>query len=185
MQSRLLIIPLLGFYLSPASRAYSILTHEAVIDSVWKDNFQPLLQKRFPDASEEDLRRARACAYGGAIIQDIGYYPFGSKLVSDLTHYVRSGDFILNMLAEARDLNEYAFALGSLAHYSSDNNGHAVAVNRAVPLMFPKMRKKFGDVVTYSDNPTSHMRVEFAFDVAQVAQGNYASDAYHQFIGFE
>jgi hypothetical protein len=105
--------------------------------------------------------------------------------VSDLTHYVRSGDLILAMLGEAQDLNEYAFALGSLAHYASDNNGHRVAVNRAVPLLYPKLRRKFGDVVTYADNPAAHIKMEFAFDVAQVAQGNYATDAYHQFIGFE
>jgi hypothetical protein len=185
MLLRLFLIPVVGLCVSSTSQAYSILTHEAVIDAAWKDNIQPLLLKRFPKATEDELRKAHAYAYGGAIIQDIGYYPFGNKFVSDLSHYVRSGDFILNLIAEAQDLNEYAFALGSLAHYSSDNNGHGVAVNRAVPLMFPKLREKFGDVITYADNPTAHMKVEFAFDVAQIAQGNYAPNAYHEFIGFE
>src|SRR5262249_22357178 len=131
------------------------------------------------------LRKARAYAYGGAIIQDIGYYPFGAKLVSDLTHYVRSGQFILNLLADAQDLSEYAFALGSLAHYAGDYNRHRTAVNRSVPILFPKMAREFGNAVTYADDPASHVKTEFAFDVAQVAQGNFASDAYHDLIGFE
>src|SRR5262245_50710053 len=119
---------------TPASFSYSVLTHEAIIDSVWADSFKPLLIKRFPKATEEQLREAYAHAYGGAIIQDMGYYPFGSKLFTDLTHYVRSGDFIEALLKEARDLNEYAFALGALAHYAADNEGHSIAVNPAVPL---------------------------------------------------
>ena len=171
--------------LTSLCQGYSVLTHEAIIDAAWKDNIQPLLLKRFPQATAEELRKAHAYAYGGAIIQDIGYYPFGKQFLSDLTHYVRSGKFIENLLADAGDLNEYAFALGSLAHYAADNAGHRVAVNRAVPLMFPKMKKRFGDVVTYADNKVSHIRVEFAFDVSQVAQGNYAPDSYHDFIGFE
>ena len=185
MHSRLTAVLLFGVFSSQVSYGYSILTHEAVLDSAWKDNLQPLLLKRFPNATEEELRMAHAYAYGGAIIQDIGYYPFGNKFVSDLTHYVRSGDFILNLIAEAQDLNEYAFGLGSLAHYASDNLGHRVAVNRAVPMLYPKLRRQFGDVITYADHPASHIKTEFAFDVAQVAEGNYASDAYHQFIGFE
>jgi hypothetical protein len=185
MVSRLLVVLLAGVVGSTSARGYSVLTHEAVIDAAWKDNLQPLLLKRYPNASEEDLRKAHAYAYGGAIIQDIGYYPFGNKFVSDLTHYVRSADFILTLLADAQDLNEYAFALGSMAHYAGDNHGHREAVNRAVPLLFPKMRTRFGNIVTYADDSASHIKTEFAFDVAQVAQGNYATDAYHNLIGFE
>ncbi|MCU1335752.1 MAG: hypothetical protein JWO19_1333 [Bryobacterales bacterium] len=170
--------------LAPLAEGYSVLTHEAIIDSAWKDNIKPLLLRRFPDASEDDIRKAQAYAYGGAIIQDMGYYPFGSKLFTDLAHYVRSGDFVLGLLDEAQDLNEYAFALGSLAHFASDNNGHPEATNRVVPMMFPKLKKKFGPVVTYADNPAAHLKVEFAFDVIQVAQGHYAPQAYHDFIGF-
>ena len=184
MRFRLLHILIACAGLTPLAQAYSVLTHEAIIDATWKDNIQPLLLNRFPAATEDELAKAHAYAYGGAIIQDIGYYPFGARLVSDLTHYVRSGDFILNLLSEAQDLNEYAFALGSLAHYASDNLGHK-AINRAVPMLFPKMRRRFGDNVTYADSRSSHIKVEFAFDVAQVAQGNYAPDSYHRFIGFE
>jgi hypothetical protein len=163
---------------------YSVLTHEEVVDLVWKDNLVPLLKKRFPSASDDDLKKAHAFAYGGSLIQDMGYYPFGSKYFSDLTHYVRSGDFVANMVNEASDINEYAFALGALAHYSADNCGHPT-VNRAVAIEFPKLRKKYGDVVTYEDNPKDHIRVEFGFDVTQVAKNRYTSDAYHDFIGFE
>ncbi|MCU1303081.1 MAG: hypothetical protein JWQ87_3365 [Candidatus Sulfotelmatobacter sp.] len=164
--------------------AYSVLTHEEVVDLVWKDNLIPLLKKRFPAATDDDLKKAHAFAYGGSLIQDMGYYPFGSKYFSDLTHYVRSGDFIVNLINQATDLNEYAFALGALAHYSSDNCGHPT-INKAVGIEFPKLRKKYGDVVTYEDDPKAHIRTEFGFDVTQVAKNRYTSDRYHDFIGFE
>jgi len=170
--------------LTQTSGAYSVLTHEEVVDLLWKDDIQPLLTTRFAGASAEDLKKAHAFAYGGCLVQDMGYYPFGNKYFSDLTHYVRSGDFIVNLLNEAYDLNEYAFALGALAHYSSDNLGHPI-VNQAVALQFPKLRKKFGKEVTYADNPKAHIRTEFGFDVTQVAKNRYTSDRYHDFIGFE
>ncbi len=175
---------LLLFSISTAS-AYSVLTHEAIIDSTWDSAIRPLLLKRFPLATAEEVTQAHAYAYGGCIIQDLGYYPFGSKLFSDLTHYVRTGDFILNLIRESQDLNEYAFALGALSHYAADNNGHPIAVNRAVPLFYPKLGLKFGKLVTYSDDSPSHAKTEFAFDVFQAAKGRYASAAYKDFIGFE
>ena len=169
----------------PAAYSYSVLTHEAIIDSTWDSAIRPLLLKRFPAATPDELTQAHAYAYGGCIIQDLGYYPFGSKFFSNLTHYVRSGDFILNLIRESQDLNEYAFALGALSHYAADNNGHPMAVNRAVPLFYPQLGRKFGKLVTYADDPFSHARTEFAFDVFQAAKGRYASAAYKNFIGFE
>jgi len=168
-----------------AAQAYSVLSHEAIVDAAWEDSIKPILLQRFPDTTPADLLKAHAYVYGGSIIQDMGYYPFGSHLFSDLTHYIHSGDFIVNMLAQSQDLNEYAFALGSLAHYAADNMGHALAVNISVPLLYSKVRRKFGPVATYEDNKTDHLRVEFAFDVSQVAERHYAPDAYHAFIGFE
>jgi hypothetical protein len=165
--------------------AYSVLTHEAIVDASWSKELQPLLLKRYPGATEEQLREAHAYAYGGAIIQDMGYYPFGSKFFSDLVHYTRSGDFILALLREAQDSNEYAFALGALAHYAADNLGHPIAVNRTVPMVYPKLRMKYGPEVTYEDDPGAHLKTEFGFDVIQVARGLYASEAYHDFIGFK
>jgi len=165
--------------------AYSVLTHEAIIDSSWDPAIKPLLLKRFPQATTDDLVEAHAYAYAGSIIQDMGYYPFGSKFFSDLLHYVRSGDYIVNLIRESQDLNEYAFALGSLAHYAADTNGHSIAVNQSVPMDFPKLRRKYGNVVTYEDDPTAHLKVEFGFDVLQVARGNYAPKSYHDFIGFK
>jgi len=175
----LLLFPL------PAAWSYSVLTHEAIIDSTWDSAIKPLLLNRFPLATKEELTHAHAFAYGGCIIQDLGYYPFGSKFFSDLTHYVRSGDFILNLIRDSQDLNEYAFALGALSHYAADNNGHPMAVNRAVPLFYPKLGVKFGALVTYADDPFTHAKTEFAFDVFQAAKGRYASAAYKEFIGFE
>jgi hypothetical protein len=168
-----------------AASGYSVLTHEAIIDSTWDSAIEPLLLQRFPLTTAEELTRAHAYAYGGCIIQDLGYYPFGSAFFSDLTHYVRSGDFILALLRESRDANEYAFALGALSHYAADNLGHPIAVNRAVPMFYPKLRLKFGKEVTYADDAHSHGKTEFAFDVFQAAKGRYASAAYKRFVGFE
>jgi zinc dependent phospholipase C len=166
-------------------RAYSVLTHEAVIDVMWDTNLRPLLLKRFPSATTDQLIHAHAYAYGGAIIQDMGYYPGGNKLFSDLTHYFRSGDFIFALLRDSSDLNEYAFALGAVAHYAADNEGHKIATNEAVPLLYPSLKRKYGNVVTYEDNPLAHIKTEFGFDILQVAKGRYAPESYHNFIGFD
>jgi hypothetical protein len=163
---------------------YSLLTHEQVVDIVWKDHLEPALLKRFANANPEQLRQAHAYAYGGCLVQDLGYYPFGSKFLSDLTHYVRSGDFVLNLIRESTNLNEYAFALGALAHYAGDNTGHPW-INHSVALSFPKLRARYGEQVTYEDDPKAHIRTEFGFDVVQVAKNRYTSDQYRQFIGFE
>jgi Zinc dependent phospholipase C len=165
--------------------AYSVLSHETIVDAAWNTELRPLLQKRFPRATPDELRKAHAYAYGGAIIQDLGYYPHGSKFFSDLTHYVRSGDFIQALLRGAHDLNEYAFALGALAHYAADNEGHRLAVNLSVPLLYPKLERKYGHTVTYEEDPAAHLKTEFGFDVLEVAKGHFAPDAYHDFIGFE
>jgi hypothetical protein len=169
----------------PTGDAYAVLSHEAIIDAVWSTHIVPLLKQRFPQATPDELRQAHAYAYGGAIIQDMGYYPFGSKTFSDLTHYVRSGDFVEALLRDAHDINEYAFAVGAMSHFTADNEGHSVAVNRAVPLLYPELRKKYGDQVTFEDNPVAHVKTEFGFDVVQVAKERFAPDAYHDFIGFE
>ena len=174
----------LSFGWPAQSAAYAVLAHEAIIDSVWDTNIRPLLLKRFPDATEEEIKEAHGYAYGGAIIQDMGYYPHGSHFFSDLTHYVRSGDFILALLRDAKDLDGYAFALGALSHYAADNDGHLMATNRAVPLLYPKLKTKYGDLVTYEEDPLAHVKTEFGFDVLEVAQGRYAPDSYHDFIGF-
>ncbi|MDQ6676265.1 MAG: zinc dependent phospholipase C family protein [Acidobacteriota bacterium] len=173
------------FFSAPGARAYSVLTHEALIDTIWDTSIKPLLLKKYPGSTSEQLVAAHAYAYGGGIIQDVGYYPFGSHLFSDLTHYVRSGDFVQNLFSEARNLNEYAFSIGALAHYDADNNGHPIAINATVPMLYPKLRIKYGPEVTYVDDPTAHIRTEFGFDVLQVARGHYPSQAYHDFIGFQ
>jgi hypothetical protein len=164
--------------------AYSVLTHEEIVDLLWSDEIRPLLLKRYPGLTDDQIKEAHAYAYGGAVIQDLGYYPFGSGEFSQLAHYVRSGDFVIEMLRESADVNEYAFALGALAHYSSDITGHP-AVNRAVAIEYPKLRAKFGDSITYAQNKTAHLKTEFGFDMVQVAKNRYASQQYHDFIGFQ
>jgi Zinc dependent phospholipase C len=164
--------------------AYSLLTHEEIVDIFWKDQIQPLLLKRFPGSTPEQLRQAHAYAYGGSLMQDIGYYPFGNAFLSDLTHCVRTGDFVTNLIQGSQDLDQYAFALGALSHYCSDTTGHPF-INHAVALCFPKLRAKYGDSVTYEDCPKAHIQTEFGFDITQVAKQRYTSDRYHDFIGFE
>ncbi len=166
------------------SSAYSVLTHEEVVDLLWTDEIRPLLLKRYPGLSEDQIKEAHAYAYGGAVIQDLGYYPFGSTQFSDLVHYVRSGDFVRELLSESQDVNEYAFALGTLAHYASDIAGHP-AVNQAVAIEYPKLRAKFGKSVRYAQDKTAHLKTEFGFDMVQVAKNRYASQQYHDFIGFQ
>jgi zinc dependent phospholipase C len=168
-----------------AAQAYAVLSHEAIIDAAWDGHIKALLLKRYPQATEEDLSRAQAYAYGGAIIQDMGYYPYGSPFFSDLTHYVRSGDFVQALLRDAQDVNEYGFALGALAHYAADNDGHRIGTNRAVAVLYPGLGKKYGDSVAYEDGKLAHVKTEFGFDVLEIAKERYAPDGYHDFIGFE
>lgn len=164
---------------------YAVLAHEAIIDTAWGTSIRPLLLKRFPAATKEELKNAHAYAYGGAIIQDMGYYPHGSHFFSDLTHYVRSGDFVVALLRDSKDLNGFAFALGALSHYAADTDGHSLATNVAEPILYPRLKKKYGDTITYEQDPLAHIKTEFGFDVLEVAQGRYAPESYHDFIGFE
>lgn len=167
-----------------SSPAYSVLTHEEIVDLLWASEIRPLLIERYPGLSEEQIKEAHAYAYGGAVIQDLGYYPFGSAEFSNLVHYVRSGDFVRELLIQSRDANEYAFAMGALSHYASDIAGHP-AVNQAVAIEYPKLQAKFGRSVRYAQDKTAHLKTEFGFDTVQVARNRYASQQYHDFIGFE
>src|ERR1700739_1297139 len=173
--SILLLIVLMSITGSPA---YSVLTHEEIVDLLWSDEIQPLILARFPGLSADQLKEAHAYAYGGAVIQDLGYYPFGSREFSDLVHYVRSGDFVRELLLQSQDVDEYAFALGALFHYASDIAGHP-AVNESVAIEYPKLRAKFGKSVRYAQDKTAHLKTEFGFDTVQVAKNRYASQQYH------
>jgi hypothetical protein len=169
--------------LSGVGNSYSVLTHEEVIDLLWNKQLRPMLLLRFPGASQEELRQAHGYAYGGSVIPDMGYYPLGNKYFSDLVHYVRSGDLVSTLIRESSNLDEYAFALGVLAHYASDNSGHPT-INRVVAMEFPRLRRKYGAEVTYEDDPKAHIRTEFGFDMEQVAKNRYTPDQYRDFIGF-
>src|SRR5450631_4288458 len=169
---------------SGTASAYSVLTHEEIVDLAWADQIRPLLLQRFPGLTDDQIKEAHAYAYGGAVIQDLGYYPFGSKDFSNLVHYVRSGDFVRELIIESQDVDEYAFALGALSHYASDIAGHP-AVNQSVAIKYPKLRAKYGKSVRYAQDRTAHLKVEFGFDTIQVAKNRYASQQYHDFIGFQ
>src|SRR5271165_3724997 len=186
---RTLSISMLGLLLvilmcSGGGSAYSVLTHEEIVDLLWADEIKPLILKRYPGLSEEQIKEAHAHAYGGAVIQDLGYYPFGSVEFSNLVHYVRTGDFVRELLAQSNNADEYAFALGALSHYASDIAGHP-AVNQSVAIEYPKLRAKFGTSVRYAQDKTAHLKTEFGFDTVQVARNRYASEQYHDFIGFQ
>ena len=180
-----LCVWILLFLMPVRAKAYSVLTHQALIDAAWDSHLKPLLKRKFPQATDEQLKEAHAYAYGGAIAPDMGYYPYGSKFFTHLTHYVRSGDFVIALLKEAKTLNEYAFALGNLCHYHADMYGHRIGTNRSVPILYPEAAEKHGKIVTYAEDHMAHMRTEFGFDVLQTARGNYASKQYHDFIGFQ
>ena len=180
---RSLLVCCLLFSLPRVLFPYSVLTHEQLIDLAWNGILQPLLKKRFPRTTATELQIAHAFAYGGCAIQDLGYYPFGNEFFSNLTHYVRTGDFVMHLLGDARNVNEYAFALGALSHYVGDNVGHHDAINPSTAISFPKLNKKFGPVVTYDENPHAHVRTEFAFDIDQLSRHRLAPGAYLRFIG--
>lgn len=164
---------------------YSVQTHEALVDLAWKQSIRPLLLKRYPNLTEAQLQQAHAYAYGGCAIQDIGYYPFGNRFFSDLTHYVRAGDFVLALLHDAKTPNELAFAIGALSHYIGDIVGHSLAINHAVPVEFPKLEQKYGDSVNYAEDPHAHVQTEFAFDINQLSKARFPPSAYLEFVGLQ
>lgn len=170
---------------SPLSFSFSILAHEAIIDAEWLGHIRPLLLKKYPGSTGTELDKAHAFAYGGSLVADMGYMPSGSPYFTNLLHYVRSGDMVMALINDSKNVNEYAFALGALSHYMADKYGHALATNVSVPMVYPKLQQKFGQVVTYDNDHTSHSSIEFAYDIIQTYKGNYASTAYHNFIGFE
>jgi len=166
-----------------AAHAYSLITHEQLIDLTWKDSIVPLLLSRYPDLTPKQLDEARAYAYGGCVIQDIGYYPFGDVNYSDLTHYVRSGDFVVSLFRNATNADELAFAVGALSHYIGDSVGHPLATNVAVPVVFPNLGAKYGPAVNYAEGPHQHVQTEFAFDINEIAHHRMAPVHYLRHIG--
>ena len=179
------LVPALIFLLPFSTKAFGVLTHEAIIDGLWEKSILPLLKAKYPSSTAEELKEAHAYAYGGAVAPDMGFYPFGSPVFTNLVHYVRSGDMVTALLKDANNINQYAFAIGFMSHYYADNYGHPIATNRSVALVYPNLQKKYGSVITYAENKISHMRMEFGFDVLEVSKGNYASDKYHGVIGFK
>ena len=166
-----------------SARAYSLLTHEELIDLTWNDAIVPLLLSRYPGLTAAQLQAARSYAYGGCAIQDIGYYPFGDELFSNLTHYVRSGDFVVALFRNAHTANELAFAVGALTHYVGDSYGHSQATNRAVALEFPKLEARYGPSVNYAEGKHQHVQTEFAFDIDQVAHHRMAPLPFLRHVG--
>jgi hypothetical protein len=185
MKGKLVFATIGLLVVAPFSFAFSFLTHETIIDMTWESGIKPVLLAKYPDTTPEQLKEAHAYAYGGSVIQDAGYYPFGHPPFSDLAHYVRTGDFISNLIRESRDVNELAFALGALSHYVGDTIGHEEAVNPAVAIEFPELGKKYGPMVTYEQSPHAHVRTEWAFDVDQLGHRRFPPAAYLRHVGFK
>jgi Zinc dependent phospholipase C len=179
----ILFLPLTLLLCCMPAGGYSLLTHEQLIDLTWKESIVPLLLSRYPNLTPEELEHARAYAYGGCVIQDIGYYPYGDKSFSNLTHYVRSGDFVVNLFRNASNANELAFAVGALSHYIGDSLGHPLATNIAVPVEFPKLGAKFGPEVSYAEGQDQHVQTEFAFDINEIAHHRVAPLHYLRHVG--
>jgi hypothetical protein len=169
----------------PSGKAYAVLTHHQLIDQAWNPVIVPMLLNRFPSLTTEQLREAHAYAYGGCVIQDFGYYPFANAFFSNLTHYVRSGDFVQKLFLHAHTANELAFAIGALSHYVGDSIGHSQATNPSVATAFPKLGARYGSSVNYAQGKHQHSQVEWAFDASQAAKLRLAPAAYTQDIGLE
>jgi hypothetical protein len=182
---KLIAVLVLGLSFSVRAHPYALITHEQLVDLAWQDSIAPLLLSRYPGLTRAQLDEARAYAYGGCVIQDIGYYPFGDVSYSNLTHYVRSGDFIVNLFRNANNADELAFAIGALSHYIGDSVGHSIATNLAVPVEFPKLKAKFGAVVNYAEGRREHVQTEFAFDIDEIAHHRTAPVHYLRHIGLE
>ena len=185
LRTIMVLVVLLLFHWHRRADAYSLLTHEQLIDLTWQDSIVPLLLSRYPNLTPADLETARSYAYGGCIIQDIGYYPFGDRSFSNLTHYVRSGDFIVNLFRNATNANELAFAVGALSHYIGDTIGHSTATNHAVAIEFPSLRAKYGPEVNYAQGEREHVQTEFAFDIDEIAHHRVAPVRYLRHIGLQ
>lgn len=189
MKQRNKLIPALALFVllfaTHPAVPYSVQTHEALIDLAWQQSIRPLLLKRYPGLTEAQLQEAHSYAYGGSAIQDFGYYPFANKFFSDLTHYVRAGDFVLALLRDAQNPNELAFAIGALSHYIGDVIGHNQAINHSVPVEFPNLEKKYGPTVNYAEDPHAHVRTEFAFDINQLTKRRFAPSAYLRHVGLQ
>ncbi|HVT97993.1 MAG TPA: zinc dependent phospholipase C family protein [Acidobacteriaceae bacterium] len=186
MKGRIAWVGVAGLLLvAPLAFAFSFLTHETIIDITWVNGIKPVLLAKYPNTTEKELETAHAFAYGGCVIQDAGYYPFGHPPFSNLAHYVRTGDFITNLIHQAHNVNELAFALGALSHYVGDSIGHREAVNPSVAIEFPDLEKEYGPVVTYEQDPHAHIRTEWAFDIDQLSHARFAPAVYLRNVGFQ
>jgi hypothetical protein len=185
MRILLALVLLLVALFSRCANAYTLLTHEELIDLSWQNSIVPLLLSSYPNLTPAQLEEARAYAYGGCVIQDMGYYPFGDKAFSNLTHYVRSGDFVVSLFRNAHNADELAFAVGALSHYVGDAIGHSEATNLSVPVEFPRLRAKYGREVSYAEGEHQHVQTEFAFDIDEVAHHRMAPVRFLRHIGLK
>ena len=141
-------------------------------------------QRRFPQRRPTILLRARSFAYGGSVIQDLGYYPFGSRFFSNLLHYVRSGDFVEALFATRGTSTNYAFALGALAHYANDNHGASGGGESLGAAGLSEARHKFGDRGHLRPGAEA-ARHRGVFVRRRAGRGGaYLPEAYQRFIGF-
>jgi len=107
----------------------------------------------FPVTNSE-VRRA---FLAGCLGPDMGMFPGGESLFSDLAHYVRSGELARAMIRCATSDTSRAFAWGWATHVLAD------------ALIHPFINVAAGDVrgretLTYADDPGLHLVVEIGAD---------------------
>ena len=183
-QTIVLLLAVLFFPWGGDARAYSLLTHEQLIDLTWQDSIVPLLLSRYPNLTPAQLDEARAYAYGGCVIQDIGYYPFGDAVFLQ-PHPLHALAAILSSTSSAMQRMPTSWPSPSARSPTTSATPSATpqATNRAVPVEFPKLGAQYGPVVNYAEGQHQHVQTEFAFDIDQIAHHRLAPLHYLRHIG--
>lgn len=97
----------------------------------------------------------------GAIGPDLGYFPGGERLLSDLAHRVRSVDLTRALIHAAGSSTERAFSWGWVTHVLADRAIHPL-VGRGVGEVMHGDPDRF---VGGHHEPAVHLRVEIGLDV--------------------
>ncbi|MGI9629090.1 MAG: zinc dependent phospholipase C family protein [Longimicrobiales bacterium] len=102
----------------------------------------------------------------GAMAPDLGFVPAADRTISELVHYIESGNLIRALLARARTAGETAFAWGWATHHLTDVLIHPL-VGKAVGEVLHGDRERR---VNASANEEVHVSVEVGLDI--VIQGS-------------
>lgn len=122
------------------------------------DRWRTVAPGRAPfDPADPSLRTA---FYQGSWGPDLGYFPGGHPFLSDLAHYVRTGELTRTLVRSARTPTERAFAQGWLTHVLADQAIHPI-IGSAVHERVHGDRDGFVPAV---DAKPTHVRLEVGLD---------------------